>query len=173
MSRYPLFDPEFLDELERRIVSPWHGVAWRVTIGSTEPLQTNTRGARWNPPGIEVLYASLDRNAAIAEVEHLLSQQPVPVRAPRVVSQLRVQLSRVVDLSRPELIEPLGWSIEDLTREDWTLPQKIGSAVEFLEVSGLLVPSARADATNLVVLMKKQSTNDIIHVVETVPVIGS
>jgi RES domain-containing protein len=173
VSRYPLFDPEFLDELERRIVRPWRGTAWRVTVGAKEPLHTNTRGARWNPPGVEVLYTSLERNSAIAEVEHLLSRQPVLVRAPRFISQLRVQLSGVADLSRAESIEPFGWSIEDLTGEDWTLPQRIGSAVEFLEVSGLLVPSARADTTNLVVLMKNQSANDVVQVIETIPVVGS
>jgi RES domain-containing protein len=167
VSRYPLFDPEFLDALERQLIQPWHGIAWRVTVGATEPLLTNTRGARWNPRGVEVLYTSLHRDAAIAEVEHLLSQQPVPVRAKRVVSQLRVQLSKVVDLSKPEFIEALGYSIDDVTRDGWVLTQKIGSAAEFLEATGLLVPSARADATNLVILMKNQSANDLVDVVGT------
>lgn len=140
-----------------------------MTVGSTEPLRTNTQGARWNPPGVEVLYCSLDRDAAIAEVEYLLSLQPVPVLAQRVVSQLRVDLSGVIDLSRSESIEPLGWSLDDLTSTDWALTQKIGSAVEFLGASGLLVPSARVDATNLVILVRNNTTSDVIHVVETVP----
>jgi RES domain-containing protein len=89
------------------------------------------------------------------------------------VSKLEVNLASVVDLSREELIEPLGWSTESLTGESWLLPQKIGAAAEFLQVSGLLVPSARARATNLVVLMKHQSTNDILRIVDTVAGAGS
>jgi RES domain-containing protein len=173
VSLYPLFDPEFLDALEGRVIGPWTGVAWRVTVGQTSPLRTNSRGARWNPPGVEVLYASLDQVAAMVELEHLLSQQSVTVKAPRFVSKLEVNLASVMDLSREDLIEPLGWSTKSLTSESWLLPQKIGAAAEFLQVSGLLVPSARAGATNLVVLMKNQSAKDIVRLVDTVAGSGS
>ena len=173
MSRYPLFDPEFLDELERRIARPWQGTAWRVTVGSTEPLQTNSRGARWNPPGVEALYTSLNRDAAIAEVEYLLSQQPVPVTAPRFVSELNVHLSAVVDLSHPEETDSLDWSHEGLLGENLALPQKVGAAAEFLGVAGILVPSARANGTNLVILMKNQSHIDLVQLIATVPAVGS
>jgi RES domain-containing protein len=158
-----------LDALEKRIVQQWEGIAWRVTVGGAEPLRANIRGARWNPRDVEALYASLDRAAAIAETEHLLSLQPIRVAAPRMVSKLSVRLSRLVDLSGAEPIHSLGLKVEDLTGEDWTLPQRIGSAVEFLQIPALLVPSARAKAVNLVLLMKNQSIGDSVQLVETLP----
>lgn len=167
MSHYPLIDPEFLDALQRRIVKPWTGTAWRITIASPFPLTASTRGARWNPPGVEALYASLGRDAAIAEVEYLLSSQPRVIRKPRVALELKLQLSSVIDLSTPEAFGACGWSVEQLAGEDITLPQKIGRAAEFLEVCGLLVPSARAPATNIVLLMKNHSIRDIVEIVDS------
>ena len=170
MSRYPLFDPEFLNALERRESKAWNGVAWRVTVGQTLPLQSNSRGARWNPPGVDVLYASTDQATAIAEIEHLLSLQPIKVTAQRHLSRLDVTLSRLIDLSKPEYLEPLGWSVANLTGDDFRLPQLIGAAAEFLQVSGLLVPSARTTAANLVVLMKNQTSADVVSLVQTAPI---
>jgi RES domain-containing protein len=172
VSQYPLFDPEFLDALERHVTPEWIGFAYRVTVGTTEPLQTNTRGARWNPPDVEALYTSLIAEAALAEVEHLLSKQPVRVLVPRYVSRLSLRLSRVVDLSRTDVIEEFGWSLDDLSGEDLSLPRKIGSAIEFLGVPGLLVPSARTDTTNLVLFMKNHGATESVEILETHAVTG-
>ena len=142
-------------------------MAWRVTVGATEPLRFISRGARWNPAGVDALYASLDRDAAVAELEFLLAAQPRPVLEARVVSRLSIKLSAVIDLSRAECFEPFGWKLEELTGNSWSITQHVGAAVEFLGVGGLLVPSARATATNLVVLQKNQSTSDELTISES------
>lgn len=167
MSHYPLFDPEFLDALQNRIVESWVGTAWRITISSALPLTPSTRGARWNPPGVEALYASLDRDAAIAEVEYLLSNQPRIVRKPRIALELKVRLSSVIDLSTADSMAAFGWTRDHLTNENLTLPQKIGAAAEFLEVGGLFVPSARSMATNVVMLTKYHKTADVVEIISS------
>jgi RES domain-containing protein len=169
LTTFPPFDPSFLDALEKWTIENWEGVVWRVTIGDTPVLRTNTGGARWNPPEVEVLYSSLNRDAAIAEVEFRLNQQPIPVRTVRRVSRLRVKLARVIDLSTAEAAESIGHTLSELAADDLTIAQRIGAAIEWLEIGGLLVPSARFIATNLVVYMKNFTPpSDLLDVEETV-----
>lgn len=68
------FPPALLDALEAREMSDWHATAWRHVFEGTRPLRPNERGARWNPPGTEALYCSLDADTAIA---CRLRQRPV------------------------------------------------------------------------------------------------
>jgi RES domain-containing protein len=74
---------------------------------------------------VEALYASVSRECAIAEVDYAIAQQPVLSQKPRVISELQLRLSSVIDLSTAQAIETLGWSQSQLTAENWALPQKI------------------------------------------------
>jgi RES domain-containing protein len=161
------FDPRLLDAIDRLVIEDWVGIVWRVTVGETDILQANTRGARWNSAGVEALYCSLDRNAAIAEVEHLLSRQSVPVLRQRKVSRLHVKLGKVVELSGEGAAATLGYETTDFVSDDVTIPAHVGAAVEWLGHGGLLVPSVRYAATNLVILIKSQTKTDVIDVMET------
>ena len=90
-------DPVLLDQLSGLRPHAWSGTVWRHTFADNPPDQTNVRGARWNPPGVEVLYTSLDRSTAIAETDHVIEIQPVRPRAKRTIHRLEIGLKSVLD----------------------------------------------------------------------------
>ncbi|MGH7564742.1 MAG: RES domain-containing protein [Gemmatimonadota bacterium] len=158
------FDPDLLDLLESRQLHRWERTVWRQVFESTPPLRPNTLGARWSPPGVEALYCSLGRAAAEAELEYLAGRQPVPIRKRRTLYELDVRLSLVVDLQDLSALEPLGFKRSDLLADDdHALSRHIGDAVFWLECGGLLVPSARIEATNLVIFINNQQRDDYVR----------
>lgn len=141
-----------LEAIARIAPQPWTGEVWRHTFGSQPPDRTNTRGARWNPPGVEALYASLERETALAEADHLLSVQPIPPRATRNMHRLRLSLEAMIDLRDPTVLAELGIDPVALATDDYSLCQAIGGAAAFLELDGLIVASARAPGSNVVIM---------------------
>lgn len=163
MTAFGPFDPRFLDAIEKQARENWRSTVWRATVGDSPVIRTNTGGARWNPPGVEALYCSIDKNAAMAELQYLLSRQPVPVTNETKITALSVSIRRVVDLSTDEAAVAIGHVRSDFVADDVRIPQGIGAAIEWLGIAGLLVPSARYDGVNLVLFMKNVSPpNDIV-----------
>ena len=165
------FEPDrrIVRQLARLEPRPWSGMVWRHTLGTNPPDRTNTRGARWNPPGVEALYASLDRATVVAEGDHLLAVQPIAPNVRRVVHRLAVELSALVDLSDRELLAALGVDHDALTGDDHARCRAVGGAASFLELDGLIVPSARSAGLNLVILFERRDMTPRIRVVESVP----
>lgn len=111
-------------------------------------VRANLRGARWNPPGVEALYCSLDPGTAAAEIDNLLAAQPVPITRQRLTYPLRVRLTRIVDL-RPHPFAS-GFDYEhDVTNT--VQCRTIGAAAAWLGAGGIIVPSVRAGGDNLVI----------------------
>lgn len=123
------YDPRLLDALEASTVATVRGVVWRQILEPTSVLRSNQRGARWNPPGTEALYCSLDPETAAAEIDHLISSQPVPITRQRSTYGIDVVVSRVVDIRSPGWSEGFGFSY-DVT--DVEVCQTIGGAVAVL-----------------------------------------
>jgi len=146
-----------LDALEALEARAWQGSVWRHMFSDYPPSRENTRGARWNPPGTAAIYTSLARETALAEGNHMVSLQPLRPRAPRALYEVRVALSRVLDLSDPEALKSVGLGDQELVSYDLTACQEVGGAVAWLENDGLLVPSARAAGANLVIYPGAQS----------------
>lgn len=161
------FDPSFLDAIERLVIHNWEGFVWRVTVGDTPVMRTNTYGARWNPPDVEALYTSLDKEAALAELNYLLSKQPIPVLAVRKVTRIHARLERVVNLSTEENVRAIGYQQEDFLRESITITQHVGGAIAWLGIPGLLTRSARYGANNLVMFRLNLSPTDVFDPLET------
>jgi RES domain-containing protein len=63
-------------------------------FGDYPPDAENTRGARWNPPGVAAIYTSLARDGALAEAEYQIAVQPIRPRARRTHSTLIETLFR-------------------------------------------------------------------------------
>src|SRR5262245_895784 len=103
---------------------PWAGMVWRHTFADNPPDKANGRGARWNPPGTDALYVSLDRDTAVAEADHQIAMQPVRPRARRTIHQLGINLSNVLDLTDPNLLDRLGIDREALAALDFESCQK-------------------------------------------------
>jgi len=156
------FDPALLDVIEANIVE-WSGRIFRQVFEGTDVLLANTRGARWNPPGVEAIYGSLSPRTAAAEVDYLISRQPVPIRKARITHELSITLRRVVDFR--DLL-PLGrWDVtqETVLGADLSLPQLIGEATAWLRCGGLLVPSARDRGANIVVFVSNMAPTDTME----------
>jgi RES domain-containing protein len=163
------FDPELLDIIENLDSGPWVGVVWRQVFEGTPPTRPNQRGARWNPPDVEALYGSLDAATAAAEIDHLISVQPTPIKKPRVTVKLEVSLSRLVDLSDEDIMEQVGVSLATIRSNGVEECRLVGSAIAWLGYEAVLVPSARADGLNLVVFVNNLDPDNSVETVEEIP----
>lgn len=162
-----LFDPDFLDALEEACRGPWEDTVWRAVIGSTEPLRTNLRGGRWNPSGVEALYCSLSEAGAKAELAAVIGREAVPITKPIATCKVSVRLSRVCYLlDETAALISAGITRDSIISNVWHLPQMIGEAAEWLGVGGLIVPSARHEDGNLVILVNKLDAGDFFEVAE-------
>lgn len=160
-------DPRLLEALARIEAHPWSGQVWRHTFGSQPPDRTNTRGARWNPPGVEALYTSLERATAEAEADYVLAVQSIPPKSIRTIHRLTLSLEAVIDLRSATALALLGVQVEDLMGDDYRICQAIGGAAAFLDIDGLIVASARAPGANLVVLFLGSGRIPVIEVLSS------
>ena len=164
--RERIHDRELLDALEQIEPISFEDKAWRVVREGREPIHTLPTGAggRWDDGQFEVLYASLDRGTAVSEVYYHLSKQPVfPSSIVFYVYQLEVSTSRILQFLDVESLTQFGiqlllYSSSDYKRvksEIYPISQAIGAAAHFLEYDGLIVPSARKEAQNLVIFLDR------------------
>ena len=172
-------DRELIDALEALPVEEFQGTVWRVTGESRDPTIFRAGGNRWDDGSFEVLYTSLDREGALAEIWfHLSRGQPVvPSKLRYVLHELEVRVPGVVDLTDWSLLGRFGVHKESYGRlpyvereSEYSACQKIAEAIHFLgsdspnEPSGLLVPNARRKSINLVIFGDYVSPDDIHHI---------
>jgi RES domain-containing protein len=139
-------------------------------FGDYPPDAENTRGARWNPPGVAAIYTSLAREGALAEAAHQIAVQPIPPRARRTIYMLELSLASVLDLTDTELLRDLGIGLAELTADDMTTCRQVGGAVHWLERDGLLLPSARSPSTNLVIFSANRPADARFAIISAEPV---
>jgi RES domain-containing protein len=122
-----------------------------------EPLTPSTSGGRWAPKdGSPVLYTSLEREGALAEVSfHLALNAPLPSKPIRLHT-LRVSTRTSLRLKLVDLHQ-LGVDDRSYGSLNYEACQAIGAAVAFLEHDGLIVPSARWNCENLVLFTENHS----------------
>jgi RES domain-containing protein len=162
-----IYPPEMLDLLQSAAVASWEGKVYRHMFGSNPPSRSNTTGARWNPPALEAIYASCERETALAEAEYYIALQPLRPKAKRTIYSIRVSLKSVIDLTIFGLLQRLGITDDVLTSDDHAPCRLIGSAVNWLGYEGLIVPSARrVGGTNLVIYQHDPSTSDFEVIAE-------
>ena len=156
-----IYPPEMLDVLQAAAVSAWEGTVYRHMFGSHKAARSNTGGARWNPPGLEAIFTSCERETALAEAEYYISMQPLRPKAKRTLYTIRVSLRNVIDLTGPPLLSQLGITDDIISSVDHSPCRLIGAAASWLGHDGLLVPSARRrGGTNLVIYQHDLSAND-------------
>ncbi|MGB7989650.1 MAG: RES family NAD+ phosphorylase [Candidatus Methylophosphatis roskildensis] len=143
-------DSELLDRIDGLPTEPFDGRVFRATRQSLDPLVSSSSGGRWMPgnSAAGVLYTSLDRNGALAEISFHWSQlSPRPTK-PVMVHTLEVIAPRTLKLVRADL-SALGVPDDSYPTMNMTRTQEIGAAVEFLGCDGLIAPSARWPCDNL------------------------
>jgi RES domain-containing protein len=170
-----VYDEDLLHALEDAPHGPYVGEAFRHMFAGYSPLLANTNGARWNPPDVPAIYASIDRKTALAEAEYRISLEPFRPRAKRTLYQLAVRLENVVDLTDPGLLASVGITDAELTDFTFVACQPVGGAVAWLGHDGMIVPSARNDGQNLVIFPASISASGAIEVMseEDIPYEGA
>lgn len=162
-----LHDPQLLDALEACVVpSGWDASVWRRAFTDREPLSPNSRGARWNPAGVDALYCALTPEGAEIEHESMLKRQPIPPSKPRHTVEIRTVIASVADLRAPEALKPAGLGPDDLTQEAWEATRRVGAAAAWLGMGALVVPSARHPDGNIVIFVNNLMPGDIVEVAE-------
>lgn len=120
------------------------------------PERVNIRGARWNPPETPAIYTSLERTTALAEADYYIDLQPLRPRATRTIYTLSIALQSVLTLTDWSLLHAFGITEQTFSSQEYSATQIVGGAAEWLKHDGILVPSARAFGTNLVIFPNQQ-----------------
>lgn len=80
--------------------------------------------------------------------------QPLRPSARRYLYELRVSASKALRITPSEL-PSLGLTPDDLASDDFAACQRIAAHAAFLEYDALIVPSARADGSNVVIFVNE------------------
>jgi RES domain-containing protein len=152
-------DRAILDALEAIVPVSFDGTVWRVTRADREAIRGSDANGRWNPgEAVEVLYTSLERAGALAEIGFRLSLEPVwPSRIEHEIHEISARAERTLRFANVSALAPLGVDGSKYGSFDYETTQAIAAAAHFLELDGLIVPSARHPSLNLVVFMDREA----------------
>jgi hypothetical protein len=159
-------DQALLDALEKVRQQPYGGTVWRSVREGRDPLTCWRSGGRWDD-GIDVLYTSETRDAALAERRfHLYQGQPIPPSKVRYeLFELRVSLEAVMVFAPADRLKAIGLDMgrygqaSYLERDqEYPRSQEIAEACSFLGADGILVPSARDLRSNNLIVFCDQAT---------------
>lgn len=155
-------DPELLDALDAQHPVSFEGHVYRIIPQGREPLQGYPAGGRWDPGLFDVIYMSLAREGALAEIHFHLSRQPVfPSKLVAMLHRISVRTTRTLKFADLAALEPLGIAAAQYGEFDYRRSQEIGDAAFFLGFDGLMVPSARWDCQNLVLFADRFAPEDL------------
>jgi hypothetical protein len=132
-----------------------------------DPLAGSYNAGRWMRRDVAaILYTSLARDGALAEIAFYWSQLAPRPTKPVALHRLRVVARRTLRLIRADLAA-LG--IPDTAYKDVNLPrtQEIGAAVEFLGYDGLIAPSARWACDNLMLFPERMGHDATLELLRT------
>ncbi len=164
-------DRAILDALEGMDPVPVDATVWRVTRTGRDPILGSTANGRWSPGGtVEVLYTSLEREGALAEIGFRLSLEPVwPSRMRHELHEIGAQTERTLRFADIPGLAAYGVDASRYESFDYKATQALAAAAHFLEFDGLLVPSARHRSSNLVIFMDRDAARSL-EVKQTHPV---
>lgn len=153
-------DGRLIDALDGRMGLQLDEVVWRVAREGRDPTECGSAGGRWDDTTFDVLYTSRTREGALAEMLfHLSRGQPLaPSQIRFSLHEVRIRLENALDLSRREALEELGLNMTAYgqmsyfeRRAEYPRTQEIAEVAHFHGHDGLVVPSARSDASNVIV----------------------
>lgn len=163
-------DIELLDALAGHEGIQISAPAWRAIRTGRDPLVGHPSHGRWDPGTFDVLYTSLEREGALAELHFHLSRQPVfPTRTTFSLHQLRVRSENTLRFLDLRELEPLGVEESQYSSILYERTRSIGDAAHFLGFDGIVAPSARWNGLNMV-LFTDQVNPAVVEVVESSPI---
>jgi RES domain-containing protein len=155
-------DLELLDILDAHPGIAFQGDVWRIVRKERDVLQGFPAAARWDPGTFDVLYTSLERDGALAEIHFHLMRQPVfPSKMRSVIHKIAVRTQRMLKIADLEALEGLEVSRETYASLSYERTQEIGDAAAFLGFDGILAPSARWPCHNLVLFVDRLGPADL------------
>jgi hypothetical protein len=172
-------DRALIDTLEQLETQPYEGRVWRFTREGRDPTLFFGGGNRWDDGTFDVLYTSLSREGALAEMRfHLSRGQPVvPSKIRYRLHELEVKVDGVLDLTDVELLSRIGIDIGNFGRlpyldrqGEYEACQRVAEAVHFLgsdnpkDPSAIQVPNARHPSQNLVLFADYVRPEAVVHV---------
>jgi hypothetical protein len=165
-------DRFLLDALERKGAERFAGPVWRVTRAGRNPLRGVAAHGRWSVSGeFEVLYTSLEREGALAEIGYRLGLESVwPLKIEHEVHRIDVRTERTLRFAALEELAPLGVEPKRYETLDYSATQAISAAAHFLEFDGIIVPSARYPSANLVLFMDRMASGARLELKRSDPV---
>jgi hypothetical protein len=167
-----IHDQRLVDRLSTLSTERVEGAVFRATRVGADPLASSISGGRWAPgvpsaADVPVLYTSFERDGAVAEVvSFLVELNPMPGPRPVKVSRLGVSTAKTLRLTRAEL-ENLGVDMARYGERDYSPTQRIGAALAFLGLDGLIVPSARWPCENLIIFVENHLLNEQLEVIDS------
>jgi hypothetical protein len=168
-----IYDPILAERLASLPTEKFSGEVFRVTGQSADPTAPSLTGGRWARPqsdsdlGTSVLYTSLNRDGAMAEVaSFLLDLSPVPGPVELKITRLQVTTSKTLRLGRPDLSQ-LGIDMTCYGERDYPRTQEIGSTAAWLALDGLITPSARWECDNLTIFSDNHTLGEKLEQVSS------
>jgi RES domain len=160
-------DLRLLDAVDAFTREPFSQPVWRVAREGRDPILGAPSLSRWCNGAFDVLYTSLEREGAIAEIHALLSMQPVfPSKIRFYVHRITVTAQRTLRLADLPALGKLGVDVSRYRERDYSRTQPIADAAYFLGFDGLIAPSARWACLNAVLFTDRISPGEI-QVAET------
>jgi RES domain-containing protein len=165
-------DLRLLDQVDALPRSGLVSIVWRLVREGREPLQGGSSISRWCNGEFDVLYTSLERDGAIAELHDLLNLQPVfPSKIVFRVHRLKVSVRRALDLTDFSTLSKLGVDISRYQDRNYATMQSIADVAYFLGFDALLAPSARWPCINAVLFTDRvEPANLSVEATEPEPI---
>lgn len=146
----PPLDEDVVQRVDDLGSAPWSGTVHRHTTTGRDPLSgigARLSGGRWNPRDLcSTVYLAQPLRACLAELDRLAEATGVStstlLRAPRSLHTIEVSGVALLDLREEEALRYVGLSLDDIRDDDWTACQTVGHAAFFLEMAGVIAPSA-------------------------------
>ena len=162
-----IHDPDLIDQLDALPKEAFDGDVFRGTRQSLDPLASSYSGGRWmRRDSVAVLYTSLVREGALAEISfHWGQLNPRPTK-PVMLHTLRVVAHRTLKLVRADL-STLGVPESAYGGVNIPRTQEIGAAVEFLGCDGLIAPCARWSCANLILFPDQMGIDANLEIVQS------
>ena len=116
--RRSVHDRSILDALEAIDPERFAGEVWRVARKERDALRGSAANGRWTPSSgeFEVLYTSLERDGALAEIGYRLSLEPVwPSRIEHELHLIEVETERTLRFAELQSLAPLVIFAERVT----------------------------------------------------------
>jgi RES domain-containing protein len=165
MSGLGVRDLQLLDLVDAEARTPFSGTVWRVVREGVDPTQGRPVSGRWDPGLFDVLYTSMEKEGAIAEIHYHLSLQPVfPSKTRSVVHELRVSADATLVIPDLAALTRLGVAADVFQSRNYARMQQIGDAAFFLGFDALIAPSARYACQNMVLFTERYDPGEITAV---------